>query len=439
MNPTNSSNSTNPIVNALTIDLEDYFQVHAFSNVIRFEDWDKHESRIERNTFRLLDILHECKPNFLSNVPNSLPLTSNLKPQGFGFLPPTSDLSPHDSKFLPPTSNLKPQGFGFLPPTSDLKPQSSIRATFFILGWVAERYPHLIRTIKDQGHEIACHGYAHKLIYTQSKDEFRGDIRKAKAILEDITGDKVIGYRAPSYSITQKSKWALEILMEEGFKYDSSIFPIHHDFYGFPQAPRFPFLISMNGNNNFEFSLLNLNLEVTPQSAFRNPQCSTQSLVLSPSHSVLSPHDSVLNSQSSVNPSNPMNASNSINPSNSSNSSNSSNPATSSKFIEFPISTLRICGQNLPLSGGGYFRLFPYSLIKRGLRRINEEEEQPFIFYIHPWELDPDQPRLNSVSLKSRFRHYINLDKTESRFKKFLLDFRFSSIKDLLKTNISTS
>ena len=315
-----------------------------------------------------------------------------------------NELTPNDSRLTPDVSDLSPEFVNSLPLTSNLKPQTSVRATFFILGWLAERYPHLIRTIKDQGHEIANHGYAHKLIYTQTKEEFRNDIRKSKAILEDITGSEVIGYRAPSYSITQKSRWALEILMEEGFKYDSSIFPIHHDFYGFPQAPRFPFLISMNGNNNFEFSPLNFDLH-EPQSS-----------VLSPSHSVL-------NSQSSVN------SSNSTNP------INSSNPTTSSKLIEFPISTIRICGQNLPISGGGYFRLFPYPLIKKGLRRINEEEERPFIFYIHPWEIDPDQPRINSISRKSRFRHYVNLHKTESKFKKLLTDFRFSSLKNILKFN----
>jgi len=346
------------MLNILTIDLEDYFQVHAFSNVIRFEDWNNYESRIERNTHRLLDILHECKPNFLSNVPNSLPLTSNLKPQ------------------------------------------TSVRATFFILGWLAERYPHLIRTIKDQGHEIANHGYAHKLIYTQTKEEFRNDIRKSKAILEDITGSEVIGYRAPSYSITQKSRWALEILMEEGFKYDSSIFPIHHDFYGFPQAPRFPFLISMNGNNNFEFSPLNFETAALQHNSTNVLPPTSNGVLLQPPTKV-----------------------------------DSSNPTTSSKLIEFPISTLRICGQNLPISGGGYFRLFPYPLIKKGLRRINEEEERPFIFYIHPWEIDPDQPRINSISRKSRFRHYVNLHKTESKFKKLLTDFRFSSLKNILKFN----
>jgi hypothetical protein len=255
--------------------------------------------------------------------------------------------------------------------------------------------------------------------------------------------------------------------MEEGFKYDSSIFPIHHDFYGFPQSPRFPFLISMNGNNNFEFSTLSFALQ-EPQS------------------SVLSPHHSVLNSQSSVNsinlsremrslfhwdPTNPINSRNpsnsinlsremrslfhwdSINPSNPSAAQEilasnlkrpacpkpfgegRSDPLTSSKLIEFPISTIRICGQNIPISGGGYFRLFPYSIIKRGLTRINRIEGMPFIFYLHPWEIDPDQPRINSISRKSRFRHYVNLHKTESKFKKLLSDFNFSSIKEITELN----
>ena len=380
------------MVNALTIDLEDYFQVHAFSSVIRFEDWGNHESRIERNTHRLLEILRE------SGIAHSAERIAN-------------ELTPDDSRLTPDVS-------GGTPHSLHLTPYASPKATFFILGWIAERYPHLIRTIKDQGHEIASHGYAHKLIYTQSKEEFRNDIRKAKAILEDITGDYVIGYRAPSYSITNKSQWAFEVLMEEGFKYDSSIFPIHHDFYGFPQAPRFPFLISMNGNNNFEFSTLNLNLEVTPQSAIRNPHSSTQSSVpitpnLKPQHRCtaarqhfFSPHSSHLTPNGSL--------------------------------IEFPLSTVRFAGQNVPISGGGYFRLFPYSIIKKGLTRINRIEGMPFIFYIHPWELDPNQPRINSTSVLSKFRHYINLDKTELRFKQLLTDFNFSSIKDLLETNVST-
>jgi len=369
------------MLNILTIDLEDYFQVHAFSNVVRFEDWGNHESRIERNTHRLLEILRE------SGMAHSAERIAN-------------ELTPNDSRLTPDVSDLSPEFVNSLPLTSNLKPQTSVRATFFILGWLAERYPHLIRTIKDQGHEIANHGYAHKLIYTQTKEEFRNDIRKSKAILEDITGSEVIGYRAPSYSITQKSRWALEILMEEGFKYDSSIFPIHHDFYGFPQAPRFPFLISMNGNNNFEFSPLNFETAALQHNSTNVLPPTSNGVLLQPPTKV-----------------------------------DSSNPTTSSKLIEFPISTLRICGQNLPISGGGYFRLFPYPLIKKGLRRINEEEERPFIFYIHPWEIDPDQPRINSISRKSRFRHYVNLHKTESKFKKLLTDFRFSSLKNILKFN----
>jgi hypothetical protein len=243
-------------INFLTIDLEDYFQVHAFSNVVRFGDWDNYESRIERNTYRLLEILEESRIAHRAER-----IANELTPCAYRLAPHGSVLSPEFVNSLPLTSNLKPKGLDLTPCSMPYALCGSPKATFFILGWLAERYPHLIRKIKEEGHEIACHGYAHKLIYTQSKEEFREDIRKAKAILEDITGDEVIGYRAPSYSITQKSKWALEILMEEGFKYDSSIFPIHHDFYGFPQAPRFPFLISMNGNNNFEFSLLNLGFD----------------------------------------------------------------------------------------------------------------------------------------------------------------------------------
>lgn len=339
------------MINILTIDLEDYFQVHAFSNVIRFEEWDKYESRIERNTDRLLEILYES----------------------------------------------------FRSPNSELR--TPVRATFFILGWIAERYPDLIRRIQKEGHEIACHGYAHKLIYNQTKEEFREDIRKAKAILEDIIGDEVIGYRGPSYSITNRSQWALEILMEKGFKYDSSIFPIHHDFYGFPNAPRFPFLISMNGNENCEFSILNLDLRNIPQSAIGIPHSSTPNSELSTLRSRLTAEDG----------------------------------RTPNCLLEFPLSTVRFCGQNLPISGGGYFRLFPYPLIRKGLKNINEHETQPFIFYIHPWEFDFEQPRIDGAGLKSKFRHYINLDKTETKFRKLLGDFQFSTIRDWLEQNRSTA
>ncbi len=303
------------MLNALTIDVEDYFQVHAFSNVIKYENWDNYECRIEDNTCRILEILNE------------------------------------------------------FPQTSSFKPQNSVKATFFILGWIAERYSHLIKEISLQGHEIASHGYNHKLIYHQTKEEFRNDIRKSKAVLEDITGIEIIGYRAPSYSITNKSRWAFEVLIEEGFEYDSSIFPIRHDFYGMPNAPRFPFIVSVNGNSSFEFSMLN--------------------------------HDS--------------------------------RPTLSSKsIIEFPTSTIRIFGQNLPISGGGYFRLFPFYFTKRGLMKINRQEKKPFVFYIHPWELDSGQPKIRGAGFKSKFRHYNNLDRTEMRFKKLLKNFQFATIREVI-------
>jgi polysaccharide deacetylase family protein (PEP-CTERM system associated) len=310
------------MLNILTIDLEDYFMVSAFEDVVKREEWENYESRIERNTYRLLDIL---------NNPSRNP----------------------------------------------------IRATFFCIGWVAERYPHLIREIRQLGHEIACHSYDHQRIYNMRRDEFREDIRKSKKILEDIVGEEVIGYRAPSYSITNKSRWAFEVLVEEGFKYDSSIFPIRHDFYGMPDAPRFPFAVSLNGNSNVEFSILNF-------------ESNTASL-------------------------------------------NNGNTAAHYPIIEFPLSTVKVFGQNFPISGGGYFRLFPYPFIKMGLKRINNVEKKPFIFYVHPWELDFEQPRIKEVRLRSRFRHYVNLDKTQCKFKKLLSDFQFSSIKELRGKNGSTA
>jgi polysaccharide deacetylase family protein (PEP-CTERM system associated) len=330
------------MLNLLTIDIEDYFQVYAFSKVIKYEDWGSYECRIERNTDRLLEIL---------------------------------DHSTQNSKF---------------------STQHSPKGSFFVLAWIAKRFPDLIRRIKGEGHEIACHGYAHQLIYKQSKEEFRKDIRKAKSILEDITGDEVIGYRAPSYSITNNSKWAFEVLVEEGFKYDSSIFPIRHDFYGMPDAPRFPFIIYLNGNSSYEFSMLNFESKAAaPQ--YRN----------------------TATRQNSITP--------------------NSELRTRQSLLEFPLSTVRLLRQNLAISGGGYFRLFPYPLIKKGLKRINEKEQRPFIFYIHPWEIDPEQPRINGLSSRSKFRHYINLDKTESKFRRLLGDFQFSTIKKLLGFNSTTA
>jgi hypothetical protein len=371
------------MLNILTIDLEDYFQVHAFSDVIRFEDWDKFECRIERNTDRLLEILNAATHNSKLNIQNSN----------------SGHLVTHSP------NNLLTQ---------------SVKATFFVLGWIAERYPNLVRRIQKEGHEIACHGYAHRLVYTQSRNEFRQDIKKAKSILEEITGSEVMGYRAPSYSITNKSQWAFEVLAEEGFKYDSSIFPIRHDFYGIPDAPRFPFVISLNENNNYEFSMLNVELNTTQNSDFK-PQSSVLE-VNSLTHSLINsiPNNSTLNTQKSK-----LEDSNSL--------THSLN--NSRALIEFPLSTVKLFGQNFPISGGGYFRLFPYSLIKYGLKSINETEDKPFIFYIHPWELDFEQPKIREVSLRSRFRHYVNLNKTESRVRRLLKDFQFSTIRHLLTEN----
>jgi polysaccharide deacetylase family protein (PEP-CTERM system associated) len=345
------------VLNILTIDLEDYFQVHAFSDVIRYEDWDNFECHIERNTDRLLNILDDVTQNSTFKTQYSKLNSSIPCPQHLVTHPLNHSLT------------------------------QRVKATFFVLGWIAERYPGLVRRIQKEGHEIACHGYAHKLIYTQSKEEFRQDIRKAKGILEDITGSEVIGYRAPSYSITNKSQWAFEVLVEEGFKYDSSVFPIRHDFYGMPDAPRFPFVVSLNENQNVEFSMLNFELRTAE-----------------PQHGTTAALNNSL-TQSLIN---------------------------SKALIEFPISTVKFFGQNIPISGGGYFRLFPYPFIKKGLKRINNVEKQPFIFYVHPWELDSDQPRIKEVRLRSRFRHYINLDKTESKFRRLVGDFQFSTIQQLL-------
>jgi polysaccharide deacetylase family protein (PEP-CTERM system associated) len=230
------------------------------------------------------------------------------------------------------------------------------------------------------------------MIYKMSPDEFREDIRKSRKLLEDVVGEEVIGYRAPSYSITNKSRWAFKVLAEEGFQYDSSIFPIHHDLYGMPDAPRFPFVVSLDGNSNVEFSVLNFELGTAE-----------------PQHSATAAPSQSFTRHSTFD--------------------------TRHSLIEFPISTVRYLGQNFPISGGGYFRLFPYSLIRIGLKRINEKEKKPFIFYLHPWEIDPEQPRVYGVSSRSNFRHYVNLDKTQSKFKKLLSDFRFSSIRELRGKN----
>jgi polysaccharide deacetylase family protein (PEP-CTERM system associated) len=224
------------------------------------------------------------------------------------------------------------------------------KATFFTLGWVAEKSPELVRTIQKAGHEIASHGYSHQLIYNQTPEVFREETRRSKAILEDITGEAITGYRAASYSITNESRWALDILAEEGFAWDSSIFPVHHDRYGMPGTPRWPHTLTTDEGHT---------------------------------------------------------------------------------LAEFPLSTLKLPGYTLPIAGGGYFRLFPYWFSRWGLGSINRQG-QPFVFYLHPWEVDPEQPRLD-VKWFSRFRHYNNLDVCEARLDKLISHFSFVPMGQVLR------
>ncbi|MES9827881.1 MAG: XrtA system polysaccharide deacetylase [Candidatus Thiodiazotropha sp.] len=277
---------TDGIVNAITVDVEDYYQVSAFSKQVNKSRWSEYESRVERNTQRILEIFNA----------------------------------------------------------------HNVKGTFFVLGWTAERYPKLIREISENGHEVASHGYSHDLVYHQTPETFTEETKRSKATVEQITGKQILGYRAASYSITQKSIWAMDILVELGFKYDSSIFPIMHDRYGIPGAKTKPHhFITEKGNS----------------------------------------------------------------------------------IIEFPLSTVAIAKTRFPVSGGGYFRLLPYWLTRKGLKNINQRDELPFIFYMHPWEIDKDQPRIKS-SLLSQFRHYNNLGKFESRLNNLLEEFKFASVEDVL-------
>ena len=222
--------------------------------------------------------------------------------------------------------------------------------TFFVLGWVAERCPGLVRTLAERGHEVACHGYSHQLIYGQTPGVFRAETVRAKACLEDQAQRPVLGYRAASYSITKRSLWALDILADLCFTHDSSIFPVHHDRYGIPGSPRWPYRLD------------------TPSSG---------------------------------------------------------------SIIEFPPATLAVGGYRLPVAGGGYFRLYPYQLTRFALSRINRSERQPFVFYLHPWEIDPAQPRLRAGWL-STFRHYTNLSQCEARLRRLLRDFSFATAGEVL-------
>ena len=273
------------ILNALTIDVEDYFQVSAFDSSVARSEWHRFESRVCRNTERLLRIFDDA----------------------------------------------------------------DVRATFFVLGWVAERFPALISQIRLLGHEVASHGFEHRLVYEMTPEEFRSDLRRARAALEAAAGTSVLGYRAPSYSVTAESTWALDVLIEEGYAYDSSIYPIRHDRYGIPTWPR--------------------------------------------------PIQRVEREAGSI--------------------------------WELPGSTIRWAGANLPIGGGGYFRLLPYAWTRFGIRRLNGEERQPAIFYLHPWEIDPDQPRIPARGL-SRLRHYRNLAKTEERLTRLLGEFKFGPVREVL-------
>jgi polysaccharide deacetylase family protein (PEP-CTERM system associated) len=266
-----------PVTNAMTVDVEDYFQVAAFEKCIRREDWPHWPVRVEGNTRRVLDLFE----------------------------------------------------------------RHSVHATFFVLGWVAERFPALVRDISAAGHEVASHGFGHERLTNLSRAEFRDSITRTKLLLEDVTGTVVHGYRAPSYSIGPTTLWAHEELREAGYRYSSSIVPIHHDLYGMPAAPRFPFFAKRSG------------------------------------------------------------------------------------LLEIPVTTVRLCGRNWPCGGGGYFRLLPYALFKRGLRRVNRSERRSGVFYFHPWEVDPQQPRVPGVTLKNRVRHYLNLARTMPRLERLVRDFRF--------------
>jgi polysaccharide deacetylase family protein (PEP-CTERM system associated) len=233
----------------------------------------------------------------------------------------------------------------------DLLSAHRARATMFVLGEVAAAHPSLMRTLAAEQHEVACHGDRHEDVYRQSPRQFRADIRRAKHCIEDIVGQPVVGYRAPNFSIRPAQSWAYEILAEEGFHYDSSLHPIHHDRYGRPDAPRFPYEVWRKGPGS---------------------------------------------------------------------------------LTEFPIGTTRVLGVNLPIGGGGYFRLLPYALVQAGIRRVNVEEQQPVMFYLHPWELDPGQPR-PPMAWHHRFRHYVGVEKEVDKLTSLLSEFRFGPAREFLQ------
>lgn len=271
------------VLNAMTVDVEDYYQVSAFEGVVDRRDWDHLPSRVEASTYRLLELFDRW----------------------------------------------------------------NVKCTFFVLGWVARRFPQLVCDIDAAGHEIGSHSFWHRLVYLMSREEFREDLRLSRDVLQDLVGKPITLYRAPSFSITRRSLWALEVLAEEGFTQDSSVVPAWHDRYGVPGAePRIHQIRTAAGS-----------------------------------------------------------------------------------ITEFPPSVAHVCGLRLPISGGGYFRFYPWSMTRHLLRAVNRREQRPFVFYMHPWEVDPDQPRLPG-SLVSRFRHYVNLGSTKSRLESLLASFSFGKLSD---------
>lgn len=279
-----------PLCNALTVDVEDYYHVSAFEPYIDRSRWEQFESRVVPNTRRILGLLEKHR----------------------------------------------------------------LQATFFVLGWVAERFPQLVREISQQGHELGCHSYAHRLVYQMTPEAFRADLHRARSVIQEAAGVPVVSYRAPSFSITKQSLWALDILAEEGFRFDSSIFPIYHDRYGIPDA---------------------------------QPEIHRRDTPFGP-------------------------------------------------LWEFPPSVVQLGPLNLPVSGGGYFRLYPLWWTTRLLRRINQRYGRPFVFYMHPWELDPEQPRLKVASRLSQFRHYVNLASNERKLEILLGRFAFAPMTQVIEAAV---
>jgi len=275
---------TSPVLvrNAMTIDVEDYFQVSAFAPYIDRGDWDRRECRVERNVERILALLAEHRT----------------------------------------------------------------QATFFTLGWVAERYPHLVKKVVAQGHELASHGFGHERVSDLTPTTFADDIVRTKALLEDLGGQEVLGYRAPSFSIGSGNLWAFDTLLEAGYRYSSSVYPIQHDHYGMPDSPRFAYPVRDG-------------------------------------------------------------------------------------LVEVPVTTLRMFNKNLPSSGGGYFRLLPYALSRWMIRKVNTVDQQSAVFYFHPWEIDSEQPRVVGIDRKTRFRHYVNIDRTHDRIAHLLRDFSWGRMDEI--------